>query len=217
MSSYTSSTVSLAFLFTIAISWIAIASVQVGANVLQRDLYGAANGQFLAGYPDDHGEATKEKSAQLEQGSSRFGNANDIGGRQMTGDDAPRVKIPPTLSKSRLFRDEEVDRLLRNLDQIGGGNLLRRRGLEIAYEPRWLTPRRNLDQIGGGNLLRSVDERFARNLDQIGGGNLVRSVLDDRRRNLDHIGGGNLVRDLSEIAGELEARAVESRSGKGDS
>ncbi|XP_034176243.2 uncharacterized protein LOC117602396 isoform X2 [Osmia lignaria lignaria] len=54
MSSYTSSTVSLAFLFTIAISWIAIASVQVGANVLQRDLYGAANGQFLAGYPDDH-------------------------------------------------------------------------------------------------------------------------------------------------------------------
>ncbi|XP_029042761.1 orcokinin peptides-like isoform X2 [Osmia bicornis bicornis] len=54
MSSYSSSTVSLAFLFTIAITWIAIASVQVGANVLQRDLYGPANGQFLAGYPDDH-------------------------------------------------------------------------------------------------------------------------------------------------------------------
>lgn len=42
-----------------------------------------------------------------------------------------------------------------NLDQIGGGNLLRRR---------------NLDQIGGANLIK-------RNLDQIGGGNLLRRSL----------------------------------------
>ncbi|CAD1476142.1 unnamed protein product, partial [Heterotrigona itama] len=99
----------------------------------------------------------------------------------------------------------EKDRLSRNLDQIGGGNLLRR-GLSSAMErggsfdgQRWLSSRRNLDQIGGGNLLRSAADRGERNLDSIGGGNLVRDADESSafRRNLDQIGGGNLVRDLA--------------------
>lgn len=98
----------------------------------------------------------------------------------------------------------EDDRFSRNLDQIGGGNLLRR-GLVVEREGsydssrRWLPSRRNLDQIGGGNLLREADYRGERNLDSIGGGNLVRGLggtADHLRRNLDQIGGGNLVRDV---------------------
>lgn len=125
--------------------------------------------------------------------------------------------------RSRYGRDAG-DRLERNLDQIGGGNLLRRGLLERepAYDSgRWPTPMmaRNLDQIGGGNLLRDADDRLDRNLDQIGGGNLVRSLdgvgsaADSLRRNLDQIGGGNLVRGLAEVANEIaRERAVESRS-----
>lgn len=104
-------------------------------------------------------------------------------------------------------------RLDRNLDQIGGGNLVR--GLseqEMARDnsPRWWSAaRRNLDQIGGGNLLRSTDDRFSRNLDQIGGGNLVRDLSgarEDFRRNLDQIGGGNLVRDLASVVRRFQSR-----------
>lgn len=102
----------------------------------------------------------------------------------------------------------EDDRFSRNLDQIGGGNLLRR-GLVVerdgSYDSsrRWLPSRRNLDQIGGGNLLREADYRNERNLDSIGGGNLVRGLdgaADHLRRNLDQIGGGNLVRNLPDDA-----------------
>lgn len=102
-------------------------------------------------------------------------------------------------------------RLDRNLDQIGGGNLLRGlSGRETAHDdsPRWWpAARRNLDQIGGGNLLRSTDDRFSRNLDQIGGGNLVRDTSGNLRRNLDQIGGGNLVRDLANVISRFQARA----------
>lgn len=66
-------------------------------------------------------------------------------------------------------------RVAKNLDQIGGGHLMR-----------------NLDRIGGGHLVRNLDQigggHLVRNLDQIGGGHLV--------RNLDQIGGGHLVRSL---------------------
>lgn len=103
-------------------------------------------------------------------------------------------------------RDGQDERLSRNLDQIGAGNLLRgasslsaeREG--SSYDGRW--SRRNLDQIGGGNLLREADSRGERNLDSIGGGNLVRGVSDNLRldRNLDQIGGGNLVRSLTDPA-----------------
>ncbi|XP_076392999.1 uncharacterized protein LOC105664375 isoform X1 [Megachile rotundata] len=185
MSSYTSCKVSSIFVLAIAVLWLAIAFTQVEANALQRDLYGPVSGEFLAGYFNDHGKATKfvdEDNGQIR-------------------DDAKRVS-------SRYSRNERVDRLDRNLDQIGGGNLLKRR-LESAYEPFWVSSRRNLDQIGGGNLLRSVDERVNRNLDQLGGGNLVRSTS---RRNLDQLGGGNLVRSLAEFASELG-----SRSGNSDS
>ncbi|XP_020278306.1 uncharacterized protein LOC109852007 isoform X1 [Pseudomyrmex gracilis] len=87
---------------------------------------------------------------------------------------------------------ESDGRVARNLDQIGGGNLVRR-NLDPIGGGNLL--KRNLDQIGGGNLLK-------RNLDQIGGGNLLRRNLDQigggnlLRRNLDQIGGGNLVRSI---------------------
>ncbi|XP_017880008.1 uncharacterized protein LOC108624908 [Ceratina calcarata] len=113
-----------------------------------------------------------------------------------------RLVGPPN---SRYSADSGInDRFLRNLDQIGGGNLLRR---EI---PKWSSG--NLDQIGGGNLLREVprehgSDRGERNLDQIGGGNLIRSLID-LRRNLDQIGGGNLVRSFGgSLTREMEPSA----------
>lgn len=116
---------------------------------------------------------------------------------------------------------EAGDRQERNLDQIGGGNLLRR-GLGHQWDStearRWSPSRRNLDQIGGGNLLRNAADRIERNLDQIGGGNLVRDLnglftaSDELRRNLDQIGGGNLVRSLSGMAGMLGPGSIEERS-----
>ncbi|XP_076167825.1 uncharacterized protein LOC143146950 [Ptiloglossa arizonensis] len=129
----------------------------------------------------------------------------------------PKGSTPVTTDVARRSKDrlrylqseeelgrEASDRLERNLDQIGGGNLLRRGLHEREYDiPRWQGARRNLDQIGGGNLLRDVNDRVDRNLDQIGGGNLVRSLdgvviaAEDLRRNLDQIGGGNLVRGLA--------------------
>lgn len=127
----------------------------------------------------------------------------------------------PSTDSIRYLR-EGSDRLGRNLDQIGGGNLLRRGQPEReSYDsPRLLPAKRNLDQIGGGNLLRGVDDRFDRNLDQIGGGNLVRGLddvadaADNFRRNLDQIGGGNLVRGLAEamVREMARERAAESRS-----
>lgn len=109
--------------------------------------------------------------------------------------------------------------LVRNLDQIGGGHLVR-----------------NLDQIGGGHLVRNLDQigggHLVRNLDQIGGGNLVRSIdypnAETKRRvdqpasvleklyfarNLDQIGGGNLVRNLDQIGGGNLVRNLDQIGG----
>nr|XP_012225400.1 PREDICTED: uncharacterized protein LOC105673964 isoform X1 [Linepithema humile] len=109
--------------------------------------------------------------------------------------------------------------LVRNLDQIGGGHLVR--NLDQIGGGHLV---RNLDQIGGGHLVRNLDQigggHLVRNLDQIGGGNLVRSpdysnVKTKQRidqpaggfeklhfsRNLDQIGGGNLLRNLDQIGG----------------
>lgn len=111
---------------------------------------------------------------------------------------AAAAELSRALKDRSRHAQDAGDRLERNLDQIGGGNLLRRGLLEreTAYDSgRWPTPMaaRNLDQIGGGNLLRDADDRLDRNLDQIGG--------------------GNLVRDLAEVANEItRERAAESRS-----
>nr|XP_050859969.1 uncharacterized protein LOC127068197 [Vespula vulgaris] len=102
---------------------------------------------------------------------------------RMNGPNSIRLGNLENLFKSR---NEADDRTMRNLDQIGGGNLVRSSNTFGAGLLR------NLDQIGGGNLVRNLDQigggNLVRNLDQIGGGNLV--------RNLDQIGGGNLVRDV---------------------
>ncbi|XP_015174930.1 PREDICTED: orcokinin peptides type A-like, partial [Polistes dominula] len=109
------------------------------------------------------------------------------------------------------FNKYNGERSLRNLDQIGGGNLLRDlSGFKFGAK-------RNLDQIGGGNLVRNLDQigggNLVRNLDQIGGGNLVRNLDQigggNLVRNLDQIGGGNLVRNLDQIGGGNLVRDIE--------
>ncbi|XP_012535497.3 uncharacterized protein LOC105836186 [Monomorium pharaonis] len=99
---------------------------------------------------------------------------------------------------------EAIKRIVKNLDQIGGGHLVRT--LDQTNDGYLI---RNLDQIGGGHLVRNLDHigggHLVRNLDQIGGGHLVRN-LDQIGgghlvRNLDHIGGGHLVRNLDQIGG----------------
>lgn len=125
---------------------------------------------------------------------------------------------------------EDGRRIIKNLDQIGGGHLVRNLN-QIGKEHLV----RNLDQIGGGHLVRNLDQigggHLVRNLDQIGGGNLVRSVdyqnAEKRRidelmrisekqhfmRNLDQIGGGNLVRNLDQIGGGNLVRNLDQIGG----
>ena len=67
----------------------------------------------------------------------------------------------------------------RELDSIGGGNILR-----------------HLDSIGGGNILRHAPK----SLDSIGGGNILRQ--------LDSIGGGNILRQLDSLGGGNSLRAA---------
>ncbi|XP_017792986.1 PREDICTED: uncharacterized protein LOC108574852 [Habropoda laboriosa] len=196
MASKAASALSILLLSIAAVFWVtALPTVQAGTNALRRDLfYGTANPDFFVGYLDDHG-AIRPKTTQTEQRQqqqqlpSRLVNAESV--------------TPMKGNRYLRYEEDMADRLERNLDQIGGGNLLR----------RGLQEERNLDQIGGGNLLREVDaERLnERNLDQIGGGNLVRGLdgvmaaADHFRRNLDQIGGGNLVRSLSEIHREMDS------------
>ncbi|CAB0039871.1 unnamed protein product [Trichogramma brassicae] len=81
-------------------------------------------------------------------------------------------------------------RMGRNLDPIGGGNLVRR----------------NLDSIGGGNLIR-------RNLDSIGGGNLLRSVQQTPPSSrFEPTGGRGILRErhLSGRAGATERQSGEA-------
>ena len=73
----------------------------------------------------------------------------------------------------------------RELDSIGGGNILR-----------------SLDSIGGGNILRHAPK----SLDSIGGGHILRQ--------LDSIGGGNILRGASDhhvprYHGSLEKRSYD--------
>nr|XP_033342851.1 uncharacterized protein LOC117229974 isoform X1 [Megalopta genalis] len=159
------------FLWSIAAAWVAAGPVQAGQNVMQRSQYGPTAAEILAAYLEDHGP-TGQTAAKGEPQSSRD--------REWFGARRPSNQSDPAT---------EVARFDRNLDQIGGGNLLR------SVDDRFS---RNLDQIGGGNLVRSMDDRFSRNLDQIGGGNLVRSTDDRYSRNLDQIGGGNLVRSMDD-------------------
>ncbi|CAK9828796.1 hypothetical protein ANTRET_LOCUS6252 [Anthophora retusa] len=176
-------------------------TVQAETNALRRDLsYGPANPDFFIGYIDDRGEMLSQGAQEEEQQASRLVKVESDGKEARYS----RGPVSRMKEKSRYLRDEE-DRLGRNLDQIGGGNLLR----------RGLQEERNLDQIGGGNLVREVEahrRQEQRNLDKIGGGNLVReldgvlAVANHLRRNLDQIGGGNLVRSLPETA---RSRAAE--------
>ncbi|KAK1124613.1 hypothetical protein K0M31_005987 [Melipona bicolor] len=161
-------------------------TVQAETSPLRREFYGPSNPEFFAEFLDGHGSPPREKAANVARASSSS---------------VPKVAKSPAFYLERGEEGaREKDRSSRNLDQIGGGNLLRR-GLTSSFNgQRWLSSRRrNLDQIGGGNLLRSADDRGERNLDSIGGGNLVRGLGEGFafRRNLDQIGGGNLVRDLA--------------------
>merc|ERR1712223_711383 len=77
----------------------------------------------------------------------------------------------------------------RELDSIGGGNILR-----------------SLDSIGGGNILRHAPK----SLDSIGGGHILRQ--------LDSIGGGNILRGASDhhvprYHGSLEKRSYDPMRG----
>ncbi|XP_076670380.1 uncharacterized protein LOC143369856 isoform X1 [Andrena cerasifolii] len=177
---------------TFATAWVAAVphQLQAGSNDLQRGLYGPASAEYFGPYLEEHGSA---RGKTFERQPSK----DSIAGDTTTGIAAAAELSRALKDRSRYVRDDG-DRRERNLDQIGGGNLLRRGLLEreSAYDSgRWPTPMnaRNLDQIGGGNLLRDVDDRLDRNLDQIGG--------------------GNLVRDLAQVANEIaRERAVESRS-----
>ncbi|XP_076302988.1 uncharacterized protein LOC143221423 [Lasioglossum baleicum] len=217
MADHASLALSLLVLSIAATVWAnALPSFQAEANPARRDFYGSANPEFFAAYLNDHG-SPREKVAEREDywSGSRGGNVS----RMSKG----------SIDRGSEYRSEEEaeNRISRNLDHIGGGNLLRRRLAERFGQPEgspplyrsggWLASRRNLDQIGGGNLLReAVDRDQRRNLDHIGGGNLVRDldgplVPDDHllRRNLDQIGGGNLVRSIAETARETEDRRLD--------
>ncbi|CAK9798631.1 Orcokinin peptides [Anthophora quadrimaculata] len=171
-------------------------TVQAETNALRRDVsYEPASPDFFVGYIDDRGEMLSQAAQEEEQQASRLVKEESDDGNEAR---YSRGSVSRMKEQSRYLRDEE-ERLGRNLDQIGGGNLLR----------RGLQEERNLDHIGGGNLVRKVDahrRQEQRNLDKIGGGNLVReldgvlAVANHLRRNLDQIGGGNLVRSLAEPA-----------------
>ncbi|XP_078046753.1 uncharacterized protein LOC144475072 isoform X1 [Augochlora pura] len=179
------------FLWSIATAAVAAGPVQAGQNLMQRNSqYGPSAAEILAAYLEDHG-TTERKVIKDEPQSNR--NREWFGARRLSNQTDPATEVArfdrnlDQIGGGNLLRSID-DRFARNLDQIGGGNLVR------SADDRYS---RNLDQIGGGNLVRSVDDRYFRNLDQIGGGNLVRSVDDRYLRNLDQIGGGNLVRSLS--------------------
>ncbi|KAG6800036.1 orcokinin peptides isoform X1 [Apis mellifera caucasica] len=171
-----------------------IPTVQAETNLLRREFYGPVNPELFAAFLDDHG-LPREKVGQSDRYLSRLRGGGNVA----------RLPARSGVGKSNYdARDGQDERLSRNLDQIGAGNLLRgasslsaeREG--SSYDGRW--SRRNLDQIGGGNLLREADSRGERNLDSIGGGNLVRGANLRLDRNLDQIGGGNLVRSLTDPA-----------------
>ncbi|XP_076757947.1 uncharacterized protein LOC143427582 isoform X1 [Xylocopa sonorina] len=196
MANHAASAVSILLLSIATAAWVtAVPTVQAGTDALRRNLYGSASPELFDALFDDH-ESTRHKIPQMEQQSSQLGNSGETvaaGSGKLAG--------------GAIGSDENRnDRISRNLDHIGGGNLLRRELAERQSSHnarRWYPAERNLDQIGGGNLLREVNDRGERNLDQIGGGNLVRSLdgvivaAEDFRRNLDKIGGGNLVRSLA--------------------
>ncbi|XP_033354959.1 uncharacterized protein LOC117236266 [Bombus vosnesenskii] len=194
-----------------------VLAVQAETSSLRREFYGPSKPEFLVEYLEGHG-SPQESAAQDERYQSvRPSNVE----RRLFG----RGSILP--GKGRWYVHEgkaEDDRFSRNLDQIGGGNLLRR-GLVVEREGsydgsrRWLPSRRNLDQIGGGNLLREADYRGERNLDSIGGGNLVRGLggtADHLRRNLDQIGGGNLVRNVPDDGSREPAETRSARKQRDD-
>ncbi|XP_076633874.1 uncharacterized protein LOC143348016 isoform X1 [Colletes latitarsis] len=203
-------------LLSIVVVWVVAVPVQLqaGANALRRDMYGPATTEFLGGQLDDHGPSKQKILEDQDWDRTRFNGDRPSKGSSSETKDVSKDRTRYYQSMEKLG-DVVEDRLERNLDQIGGGNLLRRGLHEREYDyTRWLGPRGNLDQIGGGNLLREVDDRVGRNLDQIGGGNLVRGLndvvtaADNLRRNLDQIGGGNLVRELAQ---KLVVRDLESR------
>ncbi|XP_076290713.1 uncharacterized protein LOC143214050 isoform X1 [Lasioglossum baleicum] len=182
------------FLWSIAAAWVAASPLQTGQSVMQRNQYGPMAAEILAAYLEDHDPTEQRKPVEEESRSDRD--------REWLGDRRPPKGFASTTEAGVARFDRNLDqigggnlvrstddRYSRNLDQIGGGNLVR------STDDRYT---RNLDQIGGGNLVRSTDDRYSRNLDQIGGGNLVRSTDDRYTRNLDQIGGGNLVRSMND-------------------
>ena len=63
---------------------------------------------------------------------------------------------------------EEITRVHRTLDNLGGGYLLKRANLD-SLGGGYLLKRANLDSLGGGYLLK----RAAGSLDSLGGGYLL--------------------------------------------
>lgn len=113
---------------------------------------------------------------------------SDLNVKQIIGQANNQLFMDQPIDRDVSNNARENDRIVKNLDQIGGGHLVR-----------------NLDQIGGGNLVRNLDQigggHLVRNLDQIGGGHLV--------RNLDQIGGGHLIKNLDQIGGGNLVRSID--------
>ncbi|XP_054009263.1 orcokinin peptides-like, partial [Hylaeus anthracinus] len=136
----------LLIFMSVVVAWVAAVPVQAGANTLRRDFYGPATTEYLGGYLEDHGSSRNE-----DRGWDR---SHYIGGGSPKGSISTLSVSQERSSHSRSENEHDSeDRPERNLDQIGGGNLLRRKMTQ-----RWLGTRANLDQIGGGNLVRNLDQ-----------------------------------------------------------
>ncbi|KAL0838934.1 hypothetical protein ABMA28_016944 [Loxostege sticticalis] len=127
---------------------------------------------------------------------------NNIGGSSLIGrsggdsDNNDKYGISSALGRGEIVDRESTGatQFLRNLDPIGGGNLVKK-NLDHIGGPNLV--KKNLDSLGGGNLVRRLDPmfgRFIRQLDSIGGGQEKDLVLD-------HPGGGlvRAVRDTGHV------------------
>lgn len=127
-------------------------------NIFQRRNFygGGAQGYFT----DLGGSSLMERLLNYGDGSAHSGGISEASNRY-----------------EDFVRERELNsgaHYLRNLDPIGGGNLVKK-NLDHIGGPNLI--KKTLDSLGGGNLVRRSDSivgaKFARSLDSIGGGNLV--------------------------------------------
>ncbi|KAL1497867.1 hypothetical protein ABEB36_008754 [Hypothenemus hampei] len=115
----------------------------------------------------------------------------------------------------------------RNMDTIGGSNLIGKRALDSIGGGRLLNTRA-IDNIGGGGILFSRREfdNLLKSMDDIGGGNILLSAPYENTndmtgegilatREVDSIGGGGILRSVDDIGGGsiLAARAIDNIGG----